>query len=129
MLLHRVGMHAQTGQIASADDPVVAGECLSTHTTSLPEGGVVPPQVSIGDRLAQVLCFGDALGYHGFNQVNFRILGKVLVSELVLERISGQQRRALGTSGPGCDSCEPECCLVTGSHERLMRTAGVSART
>ena len=52
-----------------------------------------------------------------------------MIRELILERISGQQRRALGTSGPGCDSCEPECCLLTGSHGRLMRTAGVSART
>jgi len=51
-----------------------------------------------------------------------------MIRELILERTSGQQRRALGTSGPGGDSCEPECCLVTGSHGRLMGTAGVSAR-
>ena len=51
-----------------------------------------------------------------------------MIRELILERISGQQRRALGTSGPGRDSCEPECCLVTGSNGRLMGTAGVSAR-
>jgi hypothetical protein len=51
-----------------------------------------------------------------------------MIRELILERTSGQQRRELETAGPGCDSCEPECCLVTGSHGRLIRTAGASAR-
>jgi hypothetical protein len=64
--------HAQTGQIASAGNPAVAGEVLSMYTTSLANGGVIPPQVSIGGRLAQVLYFG-ASGYPGYNQVNFRV--------------------------------------------------------
>jgi len=34
-----------------------------------------------------------------------------MVRELILERTNHQQRRALGTLGPGSDSCEPECCL------------------
>jgi len=41
-----------------------------------------------------------------------------MIRELILERTSGQQSRALGTSGPGCDACQPECCLVTGSQGR-----------
>jgi hypothetical protein len=64
--------HAQTGQIASADNRAVAGEALSMYTTSLPDGGVIPPQVAIGGRLAQVLYFGVS-GYPGYNQVNFRV--------------------------------------------------------
>ena len=64
--------HAQTGQIASAGSPAVAGEALSMYTTSLADGGVIPPQVSIGGRLAQVLYFG-ASGYPGYYQVNFRV--------------------------------------------------------
>jgi Galactose oxidase, central domain len=64
--------HAQSGQIASADNPAVAGETLSMYTTSLADGGVIPPQVSVGGRLAQVLYFG-ASSYPGYNQVNLRV--------------------------------------------------------
>ena len=37
------------------------------------EAGVIPPQGIIGGRLAQILYFGDAPGYAGFNQVNIRV--------------------------------------------------------
>jgi uncharacterized protein (TIGR03437 family) len=63
--------HAQTGQIASAGRPAVAGEVLSMYTTSLADGGVIAPQVAIGGRLAEVVYFGSAPGYPGYNQVNF----------------------------------------------------------
>jgi hypothetical protein len=69
--------HAQTGQIASADNPATAGEALSMYTISLPEGGVIPPQVFIGGRLAQVLYLGAAPGFPGYNQVNFLLPGGV----------------------------------------------------
>jgi uncharacterized protein (TIGR03437 family) len=63
--------HGQTGQIATADNPVVAGEAVSMYTTSLSDGSVITPQVIIGGRLAQVLYFGAAPGYPGYYQVNF----------------------------------------------------------
>lgn len=63
--------HAQTGQIASADNPAVAGEALSMYTTSLAAGSVIAPQVIVSGRLAQVLYFGAAPGYPGYCQVNF----------------------------------------------------------
>jgi uncharacterized protein (TIGR03437 family) len=63
--------HAQTGQIAAADNPAVGGEALSMHTTSLADGSVIPPQVIVGGRLAHVLYFGAAPGYPGYYQVNF----------------------------------------------------------
>ncbi len=65
--------HAATGQIASPDNPAVAGEVLSMYTTSLVDGSVIPPQVAIGGRLAEILFFGDAPGYPGYYQVNFRM--------------------------------------------------------
>ncbi len=47
-----------------------------------------------------------------------------MIRELILERTSGQQRRALGKLGPGCDSCKPECCLVARACGRLDGTPG-----
>jgi uncharacterized protein (TIGR03437 family) len=43
------------------------------YTTSLVNGGVIPPQVAAGNRLAEILYFGGAPGYPGYNQVNFRL--------------------------------------------------------
>src|SRR6185503_789631 len=63
--------HAQTGQIATADNPAAAGEALSMYTTSLADGSVIAPQVIVGGRLAQVLYYGAAPGYPGYYQVNF----------------------------------------------------------
>jgi hypothetical protein len=63
--------HAQTGQVASAENPAVAGEALSMYTTSLADQSVVPPQVAIGGRVGQVLYFGAAPRYPGYYQVNF----------------------------------------------------------
>ena len=65
--------HAQTGQIASAGNPAVAGEALSMYTTGLTAGSVIPPLVTVGGYVAQVLYFGDAPGYPGYYQVNFRV--------------------------------------------------------
>jgi len=64
---------AITGQIASPANPALAGEVLSMYTTSLVTDGVVPPQVSVGGRLADVLYFGGAPGYAGYYQVNVRV--------------------------------------------------------
>jgi hypothetical protein len=80
--------HAQTGQIASAGNPAVAGEILSMYTTSLAEGGAVPPQVAIGGKLAEILFFGDAPGYPGYFQVNFRVPNSVAPGSAILVRLT-----------------------------------------
>ncbi len=80
--------NSQTGQIASVANPATAGEVLSMYTTSLFEGGVIPPQVAIGGKLAQILFFGDAPGYPGYFQVNFRVPNGVAPGSAVPVRLT-----------------------------------------
>ena len=79
--------HAETGQIASPGNPAIAGEALSMYTTSLVDGGGIPPQISVGGRLAEVLYFGLS-GYTGYNQVNFRVPGGVAPAPAVPVRLT-----------------------------------------
>jgi uncharacterized protein (TIGR03437 family) len=79
--------HAQTGQIASAGNPAIA-EALSMYTTSLADGSVIPPQIAIGGRLAQVLYFGYAPDYPGYSQVNFFVPDGVLPGPAVPIRLT-----------------------------------------
>ena len=58
------------------------------YTTSLMEGGVVPPQVAIGEKLAEILFFGDAPGYPGYFQVNFRVPNGVLPGSAIAVRLT-----------------------------------------
>jgi uncharacterized protein (TIGR03437 family) len=80
--------NAQTGQIVSAANPGVAGNVLSMYTTSLVEGGVIPPHVAIGGQLAEVLYFGEAPGFPGYFQVNFRVPNGVAPGAAVLARLT-----------------------------------------
>jgi len=80
--------HAATGQVASADNPAIAGEALSMYTTSLVDGGVIPPQVAVGGRLAEILFFGKAPGYPGYYQVNFRMPSGVAFGSAVPVRLT-----------------------------------------
>ena len=79
---------ANTGRLASATSPAIAGEALSMYTTSLFEGGVIPPQVAVGGKLADILYFGDAPGYPGYFQVNFRVPSGVAPGSAVPVRLS-----------------------------------------
>lgn len=62
-----------TGEITSPQNPAVSGEILSMYTTSLIQGGVIPPRVIMGGRLAEIVYFGAAPGYPGYYQLNFRV--------------------------------------------------------
>jgi uncharacterized protein (TIGR03437 family) len=52
--------------------PLPQAATTAMYTTSLADGGVIPPQVAVGGRLAQIQFFGDAPGYPGYYQVNFQ---------------------------------------------------------
>ena len=43
------------------------------YTSNLADSGVIPPQVIVGDRFAEVVYFGAAPGYPGYYQVNFQV--------------------------------------------------------
>jgi hypothetical protein len=80
--------HGDTGQLASADNPATSGQVLSMYTASLIKGGVIPPQVAVGGQAAEVLFFGNAPGYPGYNQVNFLVPEGVAAGSAVSVRLS-----------------------------------------
>jgi uncharacterized protein (TIGR03437 family) len=80
--------HSISGQAASPAAPAVAGEVLSLYTVNLTEGGVIPPQVFIGGKSAEILYFGGAPGYPGFNQVNVRVPDGVAPGSAVPVRLT-----------------------------------------
>src|SRR5262249_28161615 len=80
--------HAQTGQIATADNPAVGGEAVSMYTTRLSDGRVVTPQVIVGGRLAPVLYYRAASGYPGYYQVNFVVPAGVPTGPAVSVRLT-----------------------------------------
>ena len=68
-------LHPGTSQVASSTNPAFIGEALEIYLTGLVDGSAVAPQITIGDRVADILFFGKAPGLAGLNQVNVRVPG------------------------------------------------------
>ena len=81
-------LHAGTARFASGNDPAVVGEALEIYCTGLSEGTVVPPQVAVSGRLAEVLYFGSAPGLVGVNQVNVRVPAGITLGPAVPVRLT-----------------------------------------
>jgi uncharacterized protein (TIGR03437 family) len=75
--------HATTGQPASPQTPASPGEILAMYVSGLAEGGTIPPQVTVGGQLAEILYFGDAPGYPGYFQINFEVPDDVTAGDAV----------------------------------------------
>lgn len=108
-------LHAGTARLVTAADPAVAGEVLEIYSTGLQDRNAIPPRVIMGDRMADVLCFGEAPGFPNLNQINVRVpigIGSgsaVGVRERYLGRHSNEvtiaiQRRTLPPPGE-CHRC------------------------
>ncbi len=85
-------LHAGTPRLASSSDPAVAGQYLEIYLRGLTNGSFIPPQVSIGGRMAEVLWFGNTPAFPELNQINVRVPSGVLPGAAVPVRLRYMDR-------------------------------------
>jgi hypothetical protein len=79
--------HAGTSHLAAPDDPAGVGELVDLSCTGLDTGSAIPPQVSIGGRLAEIISFRQPSGVAGMNQIRVRVPGAIAPGDAVPVRL------------------------------------------
>jgi hypothetical protein len=80
--------HAGTRNLVTGDDPATVGESVDIYCTGLAAGGVIPPQVAIGGRMAAVLAVGTVPIAPGVSQLRVRVPAGVAAGPAVRVRLT-----------------------------------------